>query len=80
MLKDNSYFALVSGYKELLKNKDGSYKPHTTIDDIYALYEFDSDLWALVLHFVFIIECIISFRRTFSSPSAKNLIMQTRVI
>ena len=56
LLKEYSYFALVSGYKGLLKNRDGSYKPHTTIDDIYALYEFDNDLRALVLRYVFIIE------------------------
>lgn len=28
LLKKHSYFALVSGYKEPFKNKEGDYKPH----------------------------------------------------
>lgn len=43
MLKRHSYFALVSGYKCPFKKKDGTYQPHTSLDDIYALYPFDNE-------------------------------------
>lgn len=29
LLKEHSYFALISGYKEPFKGKDGTYKIHT---------------------------------------------------
>lgn len=56
LLKQHSYFALVSGYKGPFKGKDGKYKLHTTIDDIYALYVFDDDLRSLFLKYILKIE------------------------
>lgn len=38
LLKKYSYFALISGYKAPFKAKNGKYKLHTSIEDIYALY------------------------------------------
>ena len=35
LLKEHSYFALISGYKTPFKSKDGKYKLHTSIEDIY---------------------------------------------
>lgn len=56
LLKECSYFSLISGYKALFKKKDGNYKPHTTLKDIYALYEFDHNLRSLFLQYIFAIE------------------------
>lgn len=56
LLKEYSYFDLVSGYKSLFKRKDGTYKLHTTIEDIYALYCFDDSLRALLLRYILKIE------------------------
>ena len=44
LLKDHSYFDLISGYKSPFKSKNGKYKIHTSIDDIYALYCFDDSI------------------------------------
>ena len=49
LLKEHSYFALISGYKEPFKDKNGLYKLHTTIEDIYKLYIFDDQLRTLFL-------------------------------
>lgn len=49
-LRRHSYFALVTGYKNLFKNpttKD--YRDGTTFEDIVALYEFDAQLRELTL-------------------------------
>lgn len=56
LLKEHSYFALVSGYKGPFKGKDGNYKIHTTIEDIYSLYQFDDDLRSLFLKYILKIE------------------------
>lgn len=53
MLKQNSYFALITGYKHLLKNKTtGKYKDGTKFEDIVALYEFDRSLRELFLRYL----------------------------
>lgn len=49
LLKKHSYFALISGYKNPFKAKNGMYKPHTTLSDIYSLYTFDDTLRTIVL-------------------------------
>lgn len=49
LLKKHSYFALISGYKSPFKSKNGTYKPHTSLDDIYSLYIFDDALRAMIL-------------------------------
>lgn len=56
LLKEHSYFALISGYKSPFKGKDGNYKVHTSIQDIYALYIFDDSLRALFLQYILKIE------------------------
>ncbi|MCR5174641.1 MAG: Abi family protein [Oscillospiraceae bacterium] len=44
LLKKHSYFSLVSGYKSLFKDQNGKYKEGTTIEDLFALFEFDDRL------------------------------------
>ena len=44
LLKKCGYFFLVSGYKNLFKASDGTYLPAVTIDDLFALYQFDNTL------------------------------------
>lgn len=56
LLKEYSYFALISGYKAPFKTKEGKYKLHTTIEDIYTLYCFDDKLRALFLQYILKIE------------------------
>lgn len=57
LLKEHSYFALISGYKEPFKDKiTGFYKSGTKIDDIFALYIYDSNLRGIVLENTLIIE------------------------
>lgn len=53
MLKQNSYFALITGYKHLFKNKTTKkYKDGTKFEDIVALYEFDRGLRELFLKYL----------------------------
>lgn len=56
LLKEHSYFSLISGYKTPFKGKDRNYKIHTSIEDIYALYVFDDSIRALFLQFILKIE------------------------
>ncbi len=56
LLKECSYFALISGYKAPFKGSDGNYKIHTTLNDIHALYEYDMELRELFLRYILKIE------------------------
>lgn len=56
LLKKCSYFGLVTGYKHPFKNKNGCYKFHTTINDIYAFYNYDMELRELFLKYILMIE------------------------
>lgn len=56
LLKEHSYFALISGYKKPFKLSDGNYKPYSTIQDIYELYLFDDKLRTLFLQYILKIE------------------------
>lgn len=56
LLKEHSYFALISGYKKPFKDKNGIYKIHTKIEDIYALYIFDDKLRTVFLKYILKIE------------------------
>ncbi len=49
LLKEHSYFALISGYKKPFKAKNGMYKLFVSLDDIYALYLFDDTLRTIIL-------------------------------
>lgn len=55
-LKKHSYFALITGYKLPFKTKNGTYRLHTTFDDIYALFLFDDALRGLFLRVILQIE------------------------
>lgn len=56
LLKEYSYYDLISGYKEPFKDKTGNYIAGTTIDDIYALYVFDSNLRSIMLGAILTVE------------------------
>lgn len=57
ILRKEGYFALISGYKDLFKNPTTrNYRDGTTIEDIYALYQFDEQLRELTLHHLLHIE------------------------
>lgn len=56
LLKQYSYFSLVSGYKSLFKLPNGEYRPGTTIDNLLALFEFDENLRDIFFHNIQIIE------------------------
>lgn len=52
-LKQIGYFALIGGYKELLKNPTTKkYKDGTTFEDIVELYKFDENLRELFLKYI----------------------------
>lgn len=56
LLKKCGYFFLVSGYKKPFKAADGTYLPGTTIDDLFALYQFDNTLRNIFFNSIQIIE------------------------
>lgn len=57
LLKDIGYFSLVGGYKTPFINPmTRIYLNGTTIEDIYALYSFDSDLRELAFKYICIVE------------------------
>lgn len=56
LLKQHSYFSLVSGYKTPFKQSNGEYLPGTTIDDLLALFEFDNNLRDIFFHAIQTIE------------------------
>ena len=55
-LKQYSYFALVTGYKNPFKHKNGMYKPYTSFEDIFALFQFDNSLRSIFLKYILKIE------------------------
>lgn len=56
LLKRHSYFSLICGYKSLFKQTDGTYKPSTTIEDVFALFEFDNELRKIFFHAILTVE------------------------
>lgn len=56
LLKKHSYFALISGYKNPFKAKNGFYKPHTALNDIYSLYIFDDVLRTIIFRNILKVE------------------------
>ena len=57
MLKRISYFALISGYKNLFRNPTTrKYKDGTTFEEIVALYKFDESLRELFMKYLLQIE------------------------
>lgn len=56
-LKRIGYFALISGYKDLLKNPTTKkYRDGVTFDDIVALYKFDENLREVFLKYILKVE------------------------
>ncbi|MCL2662353.1 MAG: Abi family protein [Oscillospiraceae bacterium] len=57
MLKQNSYYALISGYKKLFWNTTTKkYKNNTTFEEVVALYKYDESLRELFLKYILQIE------------------------
>ena len=56
LLKDHSYFSFISGYKRPFKNTAGTYHAGTSIQDIYALYQFDDKLRRILLSYILLVE------------------------
>ena len=55
ILEHNNYY-YITGYKELFRNKDNSYKDNVYFEDIYNLYQFDKKLKLLFAEILFEIE------------------------
>lgn len=56
-LRDIGYFTLIGGYKTPFQDPaTRHYRPGTTFEDVYALYQFDNDLRELVLHHLNLVE------------------------
>lgn len=56
LLKEHSYYALISGYKQPFKSTDGKYKKNTKIEDISVLYNFDDALRSIILRNILMVE------------------------
>jgi abortive infection bacteriophage resistance protein len=59
ILKENNYYYLINGYKEIFVENNNSqeiYKTNTSLEEIYALYNFDSELRINLLRYILIIE------------------------
>ena len=47
LLKDNNYYYLINGYKDLFvknKSENEEFKQNVTLEEIYTLYRFDIEL------------------------------------
>ena len=58
-LERYSYYSIVNGYKSVFKDKENKYKPNTTFEEIFALYEFDKNIKSIFLKFTLEIEIVI---------------------
>ena len=58
ILKEENYYNLINGYKELFLESKGSdqFKKNTTFEDIYELYKFDRDLKNILIKPILMIE------------------------
>lgn len=57
ILKQNSYYSLIGGYKDIFKNRTTKkYKDGTNFEDIVELYYFDEKLRQLFLHYLIKVE------------------------
>lgn len=59
ILTENNYYYLINGYKDLFVNNSSEtekYKENVTLEEIYALYKFDSELRINLLRYILIIE------------------------
>lgn len=59
ILTENNYYYLINGYKDLFvdnSNETEKYKENVTLEEIYAVYKFDSELRINLLRYILIIE------------------------
>lgn len=59
ILKNNNYYYLINGYKDLFLNKNSvkeEYVDNTNIKEIYALYDFDKNIKINFLRYILLIE------------------------
>ena len=59
ILTENNYYYLINGYKDLFvekRNEEEKYKENISLEEIYALYNFDSKLRINLLRYLLIIE------------------------
>lgn len=59
IFKDNSYYYLINGYKDLFLNKNSEeekYIEGATLEEIFALYKFDSEIRSAFLKYILKIE------------------------
>lgn len=59
IFKDNNYYYLINGYKDLFINKqedEEKFKDNVSLEEIYSLYTFDSNLRIIFLKFILVIE------------------------
>lgn len=59
ILTENNYYYLINGYKNLFideKCEEEKYKENVSLEEIYALYQFDSKLRINLLRYILIIE------------------------
>lgn len=56
---DNNYYYLINGYKDLFIDEnieEEKYKDGTSLEEIFALYKFDSELRSIFLKYILMIE------------------------
>ena len=59
ILAENNYYYLINGYKDLFidnSTETEKYKENVSLEEIYALYKFDSELRINILRYILIIE------------------------
>lgn len=59
IFRDNNYYYLINGYKNLFIDKNNGekqYKESATLEEIFALYKFDSELKSIFLKYILKIE------------------------
>lgn len=59
IFRDNNYYYVINGYKNLFiddNNKEEKYKNKATLEEIFSLYKFDSELRSIFLKYILMIE------------------------
>lgn len=59
IFRDNNYYYVINGYKDLFidnSSEDEKYKNKTTLEEIFSLYEFDSELRSIFLKYILMVE------------------------
>ncbi len=59
IFRDNNYYYVINGYKDLFideSNKEEKYKDGTVLEEIFAIYKFDSELRSIFLKYILNVE------------------------